>query len=206
MVFQRCRSFRFQKLQKLGFFFLFFRFQKFQKLQSLQDFLSSGFFCQQWLSLPSTTLLSRTALLQEWNSEDGSSKPWMMMLALPFRSLSRIQKDTAPCTITHRTKLLSFLFFPLQQQQPAIFSCVCVCLSLSVPKPISKDFILSWVMDLVCSSFCRILIPFYLSPSLSKVVCWRRMKMAHLAVLLFLHLAALETALTSKSSGSSDDR
>ncbi len=130
MVFQRCRSLRFQKLLKLGCFFFFFRFQKFQKLQSLQDLLSSGFFCQQWLSLPSTSLLSRTALLQEWNSEDGSSKPWMMMLALPFRSLSTIQKDTAPCTITNGTKA-SFRFFPLQQQLPAISSCACVCLSLS---------------------------------------------------------------------------
>jgi hypothetical protein len=40
-------------------------------------------------------------------------------------------------------------------------------------------------MDLFCSSFCRILIPFYQSAALSKVMCGRRIKMAHLAVRLF---------------------
>jgi hypothetical protein len=146
MVFQRCRNFRFQKLQKLGFFFLFFRFQKFQKLQSLLDFLSSGFFGQQWLLLPSTSLLSRTAFLQEWNSEDGSSKPWMMMLALPFRSLLRIQKDTAPCTITHGTKAAFFSFFSLATTAACnFFACVSLSPSLCQNQSLKISFSLeSW--------------------------------------------------------------
>ncbi|CAK9193744.1 unnamed protein product [Sphagnum troendelagicum] len=37
----------------------------------------------------------------------------MIMLALPFRSSSRIHKDTAPCTLTNRTKAAFFSFFSL---------------------------------------------------------------------------------------------
>jgi hypothetical protein len=46
--------------------------------------------------------LSRTALLQEWNSEAGSSKPWMMMLALPIKEF--VEDTERHCSLYHHPR------------------------------------------------------------------------------------------------------